>query len=112
MSAKLTVIFYILICFEIGFLLLFLPWYSYWDDNFFIYYLNDRFHLPTFITFMQSGHVKGAVSGLGIINLMIGCWEIFNFRKNVKALMDEEDEHPKSTASKLSNNRPTNTQGK
>ena len=42
MSAKVTVIVYILICFEVGVLLAILPWTSYWDDNFFLYFLTGR----------------------------------------------------------------------
>src|SRR5205085_12162968 len=36
--------------------------------------------------FIASGWVRGAVSGIGILNLGMGVWELFNFRKTVRAL--------------------------
>ena len=44
MPAKLTVIVYILFCFEVGVLLVILPWTLYWDDNFFLYFLSGKMH--------------------------------------------------------------------
>jgi hypothetical protein len=108
-SAKLTVIFYILICFEIGALLVILPWNSYWSDNFFLYYAAGHLHWHSLIDFMHSGYVRGAVSGLGIINIVIGCWEIANFKRTVNAISDEEkqiDEPTKTVA--MPDNRPPN----
>ena len=39
MSAKLTIIFYILICFEIGLLLIILPWLNHpsWNENYLLF---------------------------------------------------------------------------
>lgn len=108
MSAKLTIIFYILICFEIGVILLFLPWHSYWDDNFFLYYISTRLHWQWLVAFVHSGYVRGAVSGIGIINLLIGCWEIINFRKTVNSLTESEKNtyEPTTQAISLLDNRP------
>jgi hypothetical protein len=44
MSAKVTAIIYILICFEVGILLVILPWTPYWDDNFFLNYITSKLH--------------------------------------------------------------------
>jgi hypothetical protein len=112
-SAKLTVIFYIFICFEIGALLIFLPWYSYWNDNFFLYYIASRLKWQGLITLMHSGYVRGAVSGLGVINVLIGFWEIFHFKRTVNAITEaekvDEVEQPKTV--NMLDNRPANPQG-
>ncbi len=91
MSAKLTVIFYIIICFEIGALLTILPWHNYWHDNYFLYLVASRLHWQGLIDLMNTGYVRGAVSGLGIINLLIGCWEIVHFKRTVGMLSIEDD---------------------
>ncbi len=86
MSAKLTVVFYIFICFEIGALLILLPWSVYWNENFFLYYLTNRFHSETIMEIVQSGYLRGAVTGLGIVNVLLGFLEIFNFRTSVATI--------------------------
>ncbi|MCS6886082.1 MAG: hypothetical protein RMM17_13585 [Acidobacteriota bacterium] len=104
MSAKLTIIFYILICFEVGIILLILPWHTYWEENFFLYYAAAKLHWQWLIDFAHSGYVRGAVSGIGIINLLIGCWEIVDFRKTVTALSPEKVHEEQTSA--LLDNRP------
>ncbi len=86
MSAKLTVVFYIFICFEIGVLLILLPWSVYWNENFFLYYLSNRLHSETVMQVAQSGYLRGAVTGLGIVNVLLGFLEIFNFRTSVETI--------------------------
>jgi hypothetical protein len=86
MSAKVTVIVYILICFEVGVLLTILPWTSYWHDNFFLYFLTSKLQAPGLYAFLQSGYVRGAVTGLGVLNVLAGLRDIFKFRESVHAL--------------------------
>jgi hypothetical protein len=86
MSARLTVIFYIMICFEIGALLVALPWTSYWSDNFFLFYLSATLHTDLPQKIIQSGYARGAVTGLGLLNIAMGFVEIFNFRKAVETV--------------------------
>jgi hypothetical protein len=86
MSAKVTVIVYILICFEVGVLLAILPWTSYWDDNFFLYFLSGKLNAPGLASFLQSGYARGAVTGLGILNILAGVRDIIKFRESVEAL--------------------------
>lgn len=89
MSAKVTVIIYILISFEVGILLLILPWYSqFWEENFFLYLMTDRFHAPWLPNLMASGWVRGGVTGLGIVNILLGILEIINFRQRVDDLAE------------------------
>lgn len=71
----LTHIFFILFCLEIGLVLVVLPWTFFWDNNL-------LFHLtPAWEPFWFSTYLRGAVSGIGIVNLWIGLGEIWNLRR-------------------------------
>src|SRR5262249_55844054 len=87
MSAKITVIVYILICFEVGTLLLILPWSPYWEDNFFLYYITSKLNASWVPTLLTSGYVRGAVTGLGALNILAGLRDILKFRESVAALV-------------------------
>ncbi len=94
MSARLTVIFYIVLCLEAGVVLTFLPWaspfgLSDWGDNFFLVYLAEKVGSPALQQAVGSGWVRGAVTGLGLLNLGMGFWEMLNFRRSVRALNGE-----------------------
>jgi hypothetical protein len=86
MSAKVTVIVYILICFEVGILLLILPWTQFWEDNFFLFFITNKLNAPWMPTFLTSGYVRGAVTGLGVLNILAGLRDIIKFRESVNAL--------------------------
>ncbi len=89
MSAKITVIVYILICFEVGILLLILPWYpwGYWEDNFFLHYVTNKFNVAWIPALLTSGYVKGIVTGIGVLNILAGLLDVFKFRESVAALV-------------------------
>lgn len=87
MSAKITVIVYILICFELGILLLILPWSPFWNDNFFLYFITGKLNAPGLITFLKHPAVRGAVTGLGVLNILAGLHDLFRFRESVGALL-------------------------
>ena len=112
MSVKLTIIFFILICFEIGILLVILPWVPSpsWNENYLLVLAADKMHWPWLALAMKSGYARGAVSGLGVLNIMLGVWEIVNFKRTSRAFQAEwELEETKSkilTANRLSDNRP------
>jgi hypothetical protein len=98
MSAKITVIVYILICFEVGILLLILPWTQYWEDNVFLYFITGKLNAAWVSTLLTSGYVRGAVTGLGVLNILAGLLDIFKFRESVQALValgDSKKEGPK-----------------
>lgn len=93
MSAKLSVIFYIVLCLEIGIVLTLLPWIpqgflglSDWGNNYFLLYAARKTGLYGLQTVVASGWVRGAVTGLGILNLGMAFWEIFHFRQTLNAL--------------------------
>ena len=86
LSAKLTLVLFILVCFEIGFLLVFLPWHRSWQENNFLYLVADALGAPGLRQFILSGVVRGAVTGLGLVNILIGIREIVNFPESVRAI--------------------------
>ena len=91
MSAKLTVIFYIVLCLEAGLVLTFMPWVhpfglADWGDNYFLVYLARTTGMPGLQHAVASGWVRGAVTGLGLLNLAMAFWEMAHFRQTVRAL--------------------------
>jgi hypothetical protein len=66
---------YIVYSLEVGMFLIFLPWQSFWESNYFL------FRFPDLHPIMLNPFLKGAISGLGIVNLLIGFDEILRFRK-------------------------------
>ncbi|HYG09484.1 MAG TPA: hypothetical protein VD835_05890 [Pyrinomonadaceae bacterium] len=94
MSARLTVIFYIILCLEAGIVLTFLPWIhpfglSDWGDNFFLVYVVQQTGLYGLQRTIASGWVRGAVTGLGLVNFALAFWEIAHFRRTTRALNGE-----------------------
>jgi hypothetical protein len=112
MSVKLTIIFFILICFEIGILLVILPWVPSpsWNENYLLVLAADKMHWPWLALAMKSGYARGAVSGLGVLNIILGVWEIINFKRTSRAFQAEwelEETNSKMlAANRLSDNRP------
>jgi hypothetical protein len=91
MSVKLTIVFFILICFEIGILLVILPWVPSpsWNENYLLVLAADKMHWPWLAIAMKSGYARGAVTGLGLLNILLGVWEIIYFRKTARAFQME-----------------------
>jgi hypothetical protein len=57
--------------FESGLVLLIIPWSIYWEQNYFVH------ALPAVQAFIANDFVRGAVSGLGLVNLLAGLGEIW-----------------------------------
>ena len=66
LSRLLLVVFYI----EVGLLLLVLPWSIFWDRNYFVY------AWPALEPLFGSPFLRGAVSGVGVLNLVSGFGEM------------------------------------
>jgi hypothetical protein len=77
-----------------------------WGNNYFLLLASRKvgFGVQRFIA---SGWVRGAVSGIGILNLAMGFWESINFRKTVRAL-DAGTPSVKSSQPKTAATVPTN----
>jgi hypothetical protein len=57
---------------EVGLLLVFVPWSTFWERNYFSQFM------PAIGWVTGSFFVRGAVSGLGLINLVAGVAELFS----------------------------------
>ena len=95
MPAKLSVIFYIILCLEIGIVLTLLPWITHgtlglsdWGQNYFLLYAARKTGVHALQTVVASGWMRGAVTGVGLLNIGIAFWEIFHFKQTVLALQE------------------------
>ena len=98
MSARLSVIFYIILCLEIGIFLTLMPWIpqgklglSDWGNNYFLLYAVRKTGWYGLQTVVASGWVRGAVTGIGLLNIGIAFWEIFHFRETVRKLQESSE---------------------
>ncbi len=74
-GAMIWSIVYILYSLEVGSFLIMLPWFPIWENNYLL------FRYPSLQSLVANPFIKGAVLGLGIVNLLIGLHEIVHFRK-------------------------------
>ena len=91
MVAKLTVIFFIILCLMLVVFLTLFPWISFgvigaWGDNYFLALVSNTTGLPILQKIIASGWFRGAITGLGILNLVIAFWEMAHFRQSVQRL--------------------------
>jgi hypothetical protein len=99
MTAKLSVIFFIVLCLEVGVFLTIVPWYPLfglndWADNYLLVYAAHKTGMMSLQRAMASGWVRGAVSGLGILNLFMAFWEITHFNQTVRYLQGGSPARP------------------
>ena len=65
----------VIFCFELGVVLLVFPWFSDWDLNYFA-------SLPLWASSVwNSAYFRGAVSGLGVLNIYVSFIEVFRLRR-------------------------------
>ena len=89
MVERLTVIFFIILCVLLGFYLILSPWdalFGPWADNYLLAFLSDKTGIHGLQKAVASTWVRGAVTGLGVMNLVIAVWEAFHFNRSVKML--------------------------
>jgi hypothetical protein len=55
----------ILLCFELGVLLILVPWSPYWSNNYFL------IRYPELIPFLLDNRLRGAITGLGLMDVLI-----------------------------------------
>jgi len=55
----------VVLCFELGALLLYIPWTTFWEQN---YFLN---HFPSLMPLFLHPSFRGAVSGLGVLDIIL-----------------------------------------
>lgn len=65
---------WIFVCLEVGIFLLVVPWSPLWTGNLLLVYY------PALRPHYMSAFVRGAISGLGVLNLWLGFREVWDFR--------------------------------
>lgn len=89
MVERLTVIFFILLCLMLGFYLILAPWdalFGPWGENYLLVFVSDKVGSPTLQKAVASTWFRGAITGLGVLNMVIAFWEMANFNKSVQML--------------------------
>ena len=72
---RVFVIVYVLFCIELGLVLMVLPWMTrYWFSG------GMLEQWPELRRILQSGFVRGAISGLGLLDIWIGVLEAIRYR--------------------------------
>jgi hypothetical protein len=51
---------------EVGLLLVLVPWSAFWERNYFV----EMF--PSLLELLRNNYLRGGVSGLGVVNLLVG----------------------------------------
>lgn len=72
---KIWAVLFIVFCLEVGAFLLVFPWTDSWGSNFF------SVLVPEWHGYWDNAYVRGAVSGLGVVNIYISLLEIFRLRR-------------------------------
>ena len=70
---KVFAVLFITLCLDIGLFLLIGPWTEYWD--------NVVAFVHAWRPYLDSMYVRGAISGLGVVNLYISLGEVFRLRR-------------------------------
>ena len=73
---RLSLVLFIIFCFELGLFLLIYPWTDSWTDNYFSVAVPDAVQ-STWRQLWNNTYVRGGVSGLGLVNVWIAITEVF-----------------------------------
>jgi hypothetical protein len=73
---RLSSVLFIIFCFELGLFLLVYPWTDAWADNYFSAAVPDS-AVTVWREWWNNPYVRGAVSGLGLVNVWIALAEVF-----------------------------------
>ncbi|MEJ2009409.1 MAG: hypothetical protein P8Z30_14855 [Acidobacteriota bacterium] len=74
---RLLAILYVLICFEMGSFLFLFPWIPLWGQNFF------AAHYPWIAVLARDYYVRGAISGLGLVDVFLAFYEAWRLRRSL-----------------------------
>ena len=77
---RLLAVAFILFCFEIGFFLMLVPWSALWENNVLLAYSFTLREL------LLNNFIRGAISGLGAIDVLLGFSELGRFWKSYRVV--------------------------
>jgi hypothetical protein len=72
---RLLSVFLTLLYFEVGVLLVLIPWASVWTKNYFVY------HFPWIAAVARNYFVRGAVSGIGLADVWLAGYDLWHLRR-------------------------------
>ncbi len=75
MINKALFVIYVLYCLEVGIFLIVFPWLWIWEQN------SLLTHFPGLKVVLLNNFFRGAVSGLGVVNLLLGVLEVARFQR-------------------------------
>jgi hypothetical protein len=75
---KMAAVLFVSFCLAVGLFLLIFPWTDGWDNNYF------STSIPVWRQYWDNMYVRGAISGLGVVNLYISFVEMFRLRRFAK----------------------------
>ncbi len=64
---------------ELGMALILLPWFEIWEKNYFLY------RYPELASFVKNSFLRGAISGLGLMNIIFALEEFRRGATNVES---------------------------
>src|SRR6185437_5040053 len=73
---RLSSVLFIVFCFELGLFLLVYPWTDAWSQNYFSWLAAKHFQ-SAWHEFWNNPYLRGAVSGVGLVNVWIAVTEVF-----------------------------------
>jgi hypothetical protein len=73
MKDRLRALVYLFYLFEVGIFLLLVPWSPFWENNYFVT------RLPLLRAFCLNPYSRGAVSGIGVLHLLVGALDSLSF---------------------------------
>jgi hypothetical protein len=83
MWKRLFLAIFILLSFEVGFFLIIVPWSETWEKNYFL-------KTALLQGVVMNPFVRGAVSGLGLLNVFLGLSEAWHFRTRIGQMEAQE----------------------
>lgn len=75
MLQRLYLVVLVLFCLELGLFLVLLPWSSIWERNYFLH------RYPALAPWLLHPFARGAISGLGFADILLGLWHAVRFRQ-------------------------------
>ena len=93
---KLAGVLFAIFCFEMGLFLIVFPWVPYWGTNYFASLAASTYQQAAFADLWRSiwfsPYFRGAVSGLGLLNLYISFVQVFRLRRFSPPIEEHRDD--------------------